>query len=89
MKEQKIEGEFEIGVAPDVVEKFPGAREEVFTRSDGDYVWTKLTVTGTPDDLRNDLKPRLVRAAQNHFAKGLLAPIFKPGQTIIEAIEAL
>jgi len=53
------------------------------------YLWTKLTLSGTPERLRNDLKPRLVRAAQNHFAKGLLAPIFKPGQTIIQAIEEL
>ena len=89
MKEKKIEGEFQVGLSPDVVEKFPGAREEVFVRGEEGYLWTKLTLSGTPEHLRNDLKPRLVRAAQNHFAKGLLAPIFKPGQTIIQAIEEL
>ena len=89
MKEQKIEGEFQLGVTPDLVEKFPGAREEVFKRSADGYLWTDLKLSGRPDRLRDDLKPRLVRAAQNHFAKGLLAPIFKPGQTIIQAIEAL
>ncbi|MDQ2824502.1 MAG: hypothetical protein M3R29_03550 [Verrucomicrobiota bacterium] len=89
MKEQKIEGEFQLGVTPDLVEKFPGAREEVFKRSADGYLWTDLKVSGRPDRLRDDLKPRLVRAAQNHFAKGLLAPIFKPGQTVIQAIEAL
>jgi hypothetical protein len=89
MKEKKIEGEFQVGLSPDVVEKFPGARDEVFVRSEEGYLWTKLTLSGTPEHLRNDLKPRLVRAAQNHFAKGLLVPIFKPGQTIIQAIEEL
>jgi hypothetical protein len=89
IKEQKIEGEFQLGLSQDVVERFPGAREEVFVRSDEGYLWTKLTLSGNPEHLRNDLKPRLVRAAQNHFAKGLLAPIFKPGQTIIQAIEEL
>jgi hypothetical protein len=89
LKEQKIDGEFQLGLSPEVVEKFPGAREEVFTRNDEGYLWTKLTLSGTPEHLRNDLKPRLVRAAENHFAKGLLAPVFKPGQTIIQAIDEL
>jgi hypothetical protein len=85
----KLDGEFQIGVSPDVVEKFPGAREEIFTRIDEGYLWTKLTVSGVPDQLREDLRPRLVRAAQNHFANGSVPPTFKPGQTIIEAIEGL
>jgi len=89
MKEQKFEGEFQLGVAAEVVDKFPGAHEEVFTRSKDGYLWTDLALSGSPDNLRDNLKPRLVRAAQNHFAKGLLAPIFKPGQTVIEAIESL
>ena len=89
MPSKKINGEFQLGVAPDLVEKFPGAREEVFKRSARGYLWTDLTLTGTMDNLRDNLKPRLLRAAQNHFSKGLLAPIFKPGQTLIQAIEAL
>jgi hypothetical protein len=89
VKDQKVDGEFELGAAPELVDKFPGAREEVFTRAHGGYLWTKLTLSGPVEKLRDDLKPRLVRAAQNHFAKGLLAPIFKPGQTVIQAIEAL
>jgi hypothetical protein len=89
VRDQKVNGEFEIGVAPDLVDKFPGAREEVFKRSADGYLWTELAVSGTVDHLRDNLKPRLVRAAQNHFAKGFLAPIFKPGKTVIEAIEEL
>lgn len=89
MKDKKLNGEFQLGAAPDLVEKFPGAREEVFKRSEEGYLWTDLAVSGAVDNLHDNLKPRLVRAAQNHFAKGLLAPILKPGQTIIQAIEAL
>ena len=89
VRDKKVDGEFQLGVAPDLVDKFPGAREEIFTRSERGYLWTELTLTGPLDKLRDNLKPRLLRAAQNHFAKGLLAPIFKPGQTIIQAIEAL
>jgi hypothetical protein len=89
LQEKKINGEFQLGISPDVVDKFPGAREEVFKRSERGYLWTDLSLTGTIDHPRENLKPRLVRAAQNHFAKGLLAPLFKPGQTVIQAIEAL
>ena len=89
MKDQKIDGEFQLGLRPDLVDKFPGAREEVYKRSARGYLWTELALSGPIDHLRDNLKPRLLRAAQNHFAKGLLAPIFKPGQTVIQAIEAL
>jgi hypothetical protein len=89
VKEGRIDGEFELGVAPEVVDKFPGAREEVFTRSEGGYLWTELALSGPLDNLRDNLRPRLVQAVKNHFAKGLLAPILKPGQTVIEAIESL
>ncbi len=89
MREQKVDGEFQLGVSPDLVDKFPGAREEVFKRSEGDYLWTELVVSGPLNNLRDNLKPRLLRAAQNHFAKGFLAPIFKPGKTVIQAIEEL
>ncbi len=89
MKDKRIEGEFQLGVAPEVVDKFPGAREQVFKRSDRGYLWTELALSGPVDKMRDNLKPRLLRAAQDHFSKGLLAPIFKPGQTVVQAIEAL
>lgn len=89
VQDQKINGEFDLGVAPDVVDKFPGAREEVFKRNADGYLWTDLTVGGSLSKPHDNLKARLVRAAQDHFSKGLLAPIFKPGQTVIEAIQEL
>ncbi len=89
MKNEKVDGEFEMGVAPDLVDKFPGAREEVFTRSERGYLWTRLALSGPLTKLHDNLKPRLIKAAQDHFAKGLLAPILKPGQSVIEAIEGL
>jgi len=30
------------------------------------------------------LKQRLVAAAEEHFAHGLLAPIFKPGKAVLD-----
>jgi len=89
MKDEKVDGEFELGVAPDLVDKFPGAREEIFTRSERGYLWTRIALSGPLTKLHDNLKPRLVKAAQDHFAKGLLAPILKPGQSVIEAIQGL
>ncbi len=89
VREGKIDGEFQLGVAPDLVDKFPGAREDVFTRSARGYLWTQVGVSGPLNKMHDNLKPRLVKAARDHFAKGLLAPILKPGQSIIEAIEGL
>jgi hypothetical protein len=82
----EIDGNFKVGAAPDVVESIPGAREKVFTESRGDYLWTTMRLDGPAHHPREDLKQRLVAAAQEHFAKGLLAPIFKPGKELIEML---
>jgi hypothetical protein len=85
----EIDGRFKVGAAPDVVETIPGAREKVFTESHGDYLWTTLRLTGPASHPREDLSKRLVAAAQEHFAKGLLAPIFKPGKGVIELLQQI
>ncbi|MBC8168106.1 MAG: hypothetical protein H7Y20_19840 [Bryobacteraceae bacterium] len=46
IEKDSIQGEFRVGAAPDIVEKFPGAREEVFTSAEGNYLWTTVNVTG-------------------------------------------
>jgi hypothetical protein len=85
----EIDGRFKVGAAPDVVETIPGAREKVFTESHGDYLWTTLRLTGPASHPREDLSKRLVEAAQEHFSKGLLAPIFKPGKGVIELLQQI
>ena len=89
LNDQKLNGEFQLGVSPELVDKFPGAREEIFTRTDRGYLWTTMSLTGPLNKLRDNLKPRLLKAAQDHFAKGLLAPILNPGKSTIETIEGL
>jgi hypothetical protein len=84
-----IDGKFKVGAAPDVVEAIPGAREKVFTESRGDYLWTELRLTGPASHPREDLSKRLVAAAQEHFSKGLLAPIFKPGKETINLLQQI
>jgi hypothetical protein len=89
IENQEIEGKFKIGVAPDVAESIPGAREKVFTDARGSYLWTTVSLSGPAHHPREDLKQRLVAAAQEHFAKGFLSSIFKPGKTVLEMLDSL
>jgi hypothetical protein len=84
-----IDGRFQLGIAPELAAKFPGAREEVFTRAQDDYLWTTVKVTGPLDHPNDDLKPRLIAALEKHVALGLLAPIVKPGQAAREVLELI
>jgi hypothetical protein len=89
LEDKNIDGDFKIGAAPDVVDALPGAREEVFTESHGGYLWTTMKLSGPAHHPREDLKERLVAAAQKHFAKGILAPLFKTGKPVIDALEEI
>jgi len=89
VREGEIDGTFELGVAPEIVEKFPGAKKDVFTRDEGGFLWTSVKLTGPFAHPRDDLKPRLVKAAENHIAGGLLKPILKPAKALTDVIEAL
>jgi hypothetical protein len=84
-----IDGKFKVGVAPDVVETIPGAREKVFTESRGDYLWTEMRLSGPAHHPREDLKERLVAAAQEHFTKGILGSLFKPGKGVIDLLQQI
>lgn len=87
IEHNELEGQFKIGVAPDVVDAIPGAREKVFTESHGDYLWTPMRLSGPARHPRDDLKERLVAAAKEHFWKGLLTPILKPGKDVIDTLQ--
>ena len=85
----EIDGTFKVGAAPDVVETIPGAREKVFTESHDGYLWTTMHLSGPAKHPHEDLKERLVAAAQEHFAKGILAPFFKSGKPLIEMLQQI
>ena len=89
IREEQIAGTLQLGVTAAVLESFPGAREEVFTKSRGGYFWTTVKISGPVSKPREDLKPRLVAAAKKHIVKKLLSPILKPAEAIAETIEKL
>lgn len=88
----EIDGTVQLGVAPEIVDKFPGARKEVFTREEEGYLWTPVKLSGPFAHPREDLKPRLMKAVENHIAGGLLKPLqplLKPAKAMTDVIEAL
>lgn len=92
IKDGEMDGTFRLGVAPDIVEKFPGAREEVFTQAEDGFLWTPVKLTGPFAHPKDDLKPRLMKALQNHIAGGLLKPLqplLKPAKAMTDVIEGL
>ncbi|MES2597443.1 MAG: hypothetical protein V4662_18990 [Verrucomicrobiota bacterium] len=90
LKNEIIDGTFDLGVSSAVLESFPGAAGVVFNRRGrGDYAWAKLRLSGNLEHPEEDLKPRLLAAAKAHYAKKFLAPILKPGKLVIKAIESL
>jgi hypothetical protein len=85
----EIEGTLQLGVAAAIVDKFPGARQDVFTREDAGYLWTPVKLSGPFAHPRDDLKPRLVKAVENHIMGGLLKPLLKPAKAMMDVIDGL
>ncbi len=89
LEKGEIDGTFELGVAPEIAAKFPGAKEDVFTRAEGGYLWTTVKLSGSLSRPHDDLKPRLMKAIEKHFLGGILSPIFKPAKAAREVLEAI
>lgn len=85
----RIDGDFQLGTTAAILEAIPGARERVFTRAHDGYLWTSLTLEGPLDDPREDLKDRLIKAAEEQIARKLLAPVLVPGQEVLKLLRDL
>jgi hypothetical protein len=61
-----IDGHLKLGLPTTAVSKWPKLQTDVFSVAQDDFSWTDVHVTGTPDQLQEDLSPRLltVGAAQ-------------------------
>lgn len=87
--DKEIDGDFQIGASADVLDSIPGAREKVFTKAHDGYFWTTMKMSGPLKHPREDLKDRLVAAAQEQLAQGFLAPLLKPGQGLLELLKVI
>ena len=57
-----INGALRVGVTPQTLQWLPGSRERVFTVAQGGYVWTDVRISGSLQDMREDLSSRLAAA---------------------------
>lgn len=89
IEDEEIHGKFQIGATADVLDSIPGAREKVFTESRDGYFWTSMKLSGPLKHPREDLKQRLVAAAEEELSKGFLAPLLKPGKVVLGLLNAL
>ena len=66
LKGRDIEGELYVGVFPETLRWIPGAQTHVFTERMRDgppgFVWTRVKITGSMDDPKEDLSSRLLIA---------------------------
>ena len=61
----EISGTLRVGVTPQTLQWLPGSRERVFTVVQGGYVWTDVEISGSLQDLREDLSSRLAAAMRD------------------------
>ena len=61
----ELQGTFRVGVTPQTLQWLPGSRERVFTSAQDGYLWTDVKVSGTLENMREDLSSRLVHAMRN------------------------
>ena len=60
-----ISGTLRVGVTPQTLQWLPGSRERVFTVVQNGYVWTDVEISGSLQDLREDLSSRLAAAMRD------------------------
>lgn len=60
-----VDGKLKLGLPSTVTAKWPQLQTSVFSTPFEDYNWADVHVTGTPNNLQEDLTPRLVAAGLN------------------------
>lgn len=63
IRNRELDGTFRLGLAPGTLASIPGAETDVFSPGERGLLWTKLRITGTLDDPKEDLTDRLIAAA--------------------------
>ena len=99
---KELDGGFRLGIAPGTLASIPGAETDVFVAGERGLLWTNVRITGTTDDLKEDLTARLVAAAGLRmfeelpgsggqkvlkFSKALLGE--SPEETVLKGIETI
>jgi len=63
IKDEALDGEMLVGLSPAILSVIQGAEALVFTPGDRGLLWTRVKISGTVDDPKEDLSERLIAAA--------------------------
>ena len=55
-----VDGHLKVGLPSTVTARWPKLQTDIFSLAQDDYNWTDVHLTGTPDNLQEDLTPRLL-----------------------------
>jgi hypothetical protein len=59
IEQRRLRGTIRLGLTREYLDWLPNP-EEVFSRKEGDYLWTNVRLSGTIDDPGQDLSPRII-----------------------------
>jgi hypothetical protein len=81
-----LTGNLHVGTTPKAIRLIPGASESVFVTANEGYIWTPVTLSGTIQDPKEDLTPRLQTAAVNKVIDAVPSSIREKATDILDAV---
>jgi len=88
VEQEKLDGLFQVGVAPTSLRWIPGSQARVFTVERNGYVWTPVRVTGQLDNLKEDLSQRLITAAGTEILEGVKGSLEKGAKDLLDLLKS-
>lgn len=76
VKGEALSGTLQLGLQEAYLDWLPKAKTEIFTRSEGGYLWTPVQLSGTLEHPEEDLSERLMHTLE-HSPKVVLKLVFK------------
>ena len=64
VENDRIDGNFQVGVTPPSLQWLPGAQERVFTTARAGYLWAPMRLSRAAREAFEDLSPKLIAAAK-------------------------
>jgi hypothetical protein len=65
----ELDGTFKLGIPTGLLAVAPPLKEKIFTQENDGFSWTDLKISGTPEQIQEDLTPRLVTLSQSEGNK--------------------
>lgn len=63
IRDEELDGELMVGLAPALLSVIPGAEAAIFSPGERGLLWTRVRISGTIDDPKEDLSERLIAVA--------------------------